>query len=100
MIERLLEGLLRLLHPAAGGEHGRQVAERISLEDEPVGRPTELDRLASEGLGEYMFAAMGMQERLRLAPEHLRDDVVLAARLAAHVRPAHRLVVLSDEGKF
>ena len=57
------------------------------------------DRLARERFGLGMLAAVSVDERLHLPPEHLRREVLLVAELAAELRERLRLVVASERAQ-
>ena len=57
-------------------QHLGEVAERVALHVQRVGRFQDGDRLAGEGLRLHVVAAAGVDERLDLSPECLRQQVV------------------------
>ena len=80
-------------------QHLGEVAERVALAVQRVGAFGDRDGLAGELLGLGVLAAAGVDERLHLPPERLRDGVLLVAELAAEPGERLGLVVASERAE-
>src|SRR5579862_1254278 len=81
--ERLTQRCDRVLAPAGGFEHLREVVVAVALDLEHVGVGRDLDRLARQPFRLGMVASKGEDERLDLPPERLRIHILRAAELPA-----------------
>ena len=98
-LERLVERGGGFVASAGGVQHLGEVAERVALQVQRVGALADRDGLAGERLGLGVLAAAGVDERLHLPPERLREGVLLVAELAAEPGERLGLVVAAERAE-
>jgi hypothetical protein len=99
VLERLLQRGRSLVGPAGSVEDFGKIAERVTLEVEPVRPLDDRDCFAGERFGVGMLPTLGEDARLYLAPKRLCRQVLLVAELAALLGERLRVVVATERAE-
>src|SRR4051794_14747729 len=95
-VERLLEGVARVVGPSRFSQDPPQVVVRVGLVVEPVRGLGNLYRFARQPLRFAVLTLMSEDERLDLPPVHLRDVIPLVSELPPLLGQRRGLVVAPE----